>query len=198
MDHHETVLILLRARPLRYVAGQRWPYEPSPEGYGAYLATLGVVKIDPTRELCVPPRNRMHQWIVAGRPSLVPPYGQWHWLGACCLLMDRIRCHLGQPLIYRYGYRPPAFNRAVGGAARSDHVSACAVDVDCVDDAHRRAVLHELALYWDEGSYGLSVGTSQRGKRIHLGVWAPETIRRKRQRQWTYPPGALVFPGNHA
>ncbi|WP_313074424.1 D-Ala-D-Ala carboxypeptidase family metallohydrolase [Melaminivora sp.] len=44
-------------------------------------------------------------------------------------LLERVRAHLGAPVIVTSGYRSQAVNRAVGGVATSDHVQGRAADV---------------------------------------------------------------------
>lgn len=44
-------------------------------------------------------------------------------------LLERVRAHLGAPIIVTSGYRAPAVNRAVGGVATSDHAQGRAADI---------------------------------------------------------------------
>lgn len=163
-------------------------YSQTPEGFGRWLADLGVQRINPLVELCVPPADRVDHWIRAGRPSLVPPRAEWPALGSVCVLVDRRRVELGTPLIYRYGYRPVRFNTAIGGSKGSDHLTACAVDVTARGVAEQRALLSALKPFWISRVFGLSLGYSVAGLRVHVGIWAPRTLARG-QRQWTYPDG---------
>ena len=45
--------------------------------------------------------------------------------------MERVRALLGHPVTVNSGYRFPAVNKRVGGAATSDHVKGYAVDFVC-------------------------------------------------------------------
>ena len=44
-------------------------------------------------------------------------------------LLERIRAHFGGPVTVNSGYRTEAYNRKVGGAARSQHVQGTAADI---------------------------------------------------------------------
>lgn len=44
-------------------------------------------------------------------------------------LLERVRTHLGVPIIITSGYRAPAVNQAVGSVATSDHVQGRAADI---------------------------------------------------------------------
>lgn len=47
----------------------------------------------------------------------------------CENVLEKIRAHFGQPVIVSSGYRAPAVNKAVGGAASSQHVLGEAADI---------------------------------------------------------------------
>ncbi len=49
-------------------------------------------------------------------------------LQALATLLERIRNHLGVPMIVTSGYRAPAVNKAVGGVTTSDHQAGMAAD----------------------------------------------------------------------
>lgn len=44
-------------------------------------------------------------------------------------VLDPLRAHLGKAIIVSSGYRPPALNKLVGGAATSQHATGCAADI---------------------------------------------------------------------
>ena len=44
-------------------------------------------------------------------------------------ILERVRAHLGVPIIITSGYRGPVLNKAVGGATSSDHLQGLAADV---------------------------------------------------------------------
>lgn len=49
-------------------------------------------------------------------------------LALTCRLADEVRELLGKPMLVSSGYRSPAVNAAVGGAARSAHMTGYALD----------------------------------------------------------------------
>lgn len=52
--------------------------------------------------------------------------------------LERLRERMGHPLIVNSGYRSPAHNRRVGGAARSRHLDGVAFDISMANvDPHR-------------------------------------------------------------
>ena len=46
-----------------------------------------------------------------------------------CVWLEVLRDKVGQPIIINSGYRSPQLNRKVGGAANSNHLTGCAVDI---------------------------------------------------------------------
>ena len=47
------------------------------------------------------------------------------------MALEEIRARLGKPIVISSGYRSPALNAAVGGAANSAHVLGYAADLTC-------------------------------------------------------------------
>ena len=47
------------------------------------------------------------------------------------MALEEVRARLGQPIVISSGYRSPALNAAVGGAANSAHVIGFAADLTC-------------------------------------------------------------------
>ena len=50
-------------------------------------------------------------------------------------VLDPLRELYGKPIVVTSGYRCPKLNRAVGGAARSQHTTGNAADIRCVSDS---------------------------------------------------------------
>jgi uncharacterized protein YcbK (DUF882 family) len=48
---------------------------------------------------------------------------------AICERAEVLRAAIGSPLIVVSGYRTPAYNKRIGGAARSQHMTASALDL---------------------------------------------------------------------
>ena len=60
-----------------------------------------------------------------------------------CEWLEELRSRAGAPIIINSGYRSPQLNKKVGGAATSNHLTGCAVDirVDGIEQALRYAVI---------------------------------------------------------
>ena len=69
-------------------------------------------------------------------------------------LLNPIREKLGKPIRVTSGYRPPALNKAVGGAANSNHLYGCAADIhtgnDSTDNIKIVKAVLELQIPFDE------------------------------------------------
>lgn len=69
-------------------------------------------------------------------------------------LLNPIREKLGKPIRVTGGYRPPALNKAVGGAANSNHLYGCAADIhtgnDGTDNVKIVKAVLELQIPFDE------------------------------------------------
>ena len=71
--------------------------------------------------------------------------------------LQKMREEIGQPLIVNSGYRCPEHNRAVGGAADSQHLYGRAADVSCPSIVIGR--LHTIAeKYFPDGGVGKYAG----------------------------------------
>ena len=46
-----------------------------------------------------------------------------------CVWLEVLRNKVGHPIVINSGYRSPQLNRMVGGAANSNHLTGCAVDI---------------------------------------------------------------------
>jgi len=86
------------------------------------------------------------------------------------LVADKVREAYGAPVRIGNGYRPPGYNRAVGGASNSAHLRGAAVDLDPLDG--RRAEFQRLAarLWLDSPETLAGLGVYSHG-RIHLDVF---------------------------
>ena len=59
----------------------------------------------------------------------VPNEEQVNNLKRVCQWLERLRSKRNEPIIINSGYRSPQVNKAVGGAANSNHLTGCAVDI---------------------------------------------------------------------
>lgn len=65
-----------------------------------------------------------------GLPNNPPPAVVERLRAVCQHILEPVRAHFGRPVRVNSGYRSPAVNRAVKGAAKSQHVMGCAVDFE--------------------------------------------------------------------
>jgi uncharacterized protein YcbK (DUF882 family) len=100
-----------------------------------------------------------------------PPRELWPNLVAVAVLAQRVRDLYGGPLSVSSAWRPDWYNEAVGGASRSQHRNAAAVDLNVLasqrDDQTTRELEQAGARVWlaNDGAHGFGV---YRGARIHL------------------------------
>lgn len=82
---------------------------------------------------------------------------------------DELRARYGAPVRIGNGYRPPGYNRAVGGAPNSAHLRGAAVDLDPLDG--RKAEFQQLAaaLWLEDEAATAGLGVYS-GGRVHLDV----------------------------
>ena len=111
---------------------------------------------------------------------LIPPTYLWQHAMAVLKVCDAIREGVGQPIYMRNFYRPPEYNKAVGGAKHSDHLDACAADLVFQTVKHRRrglAIINsiEALMPWLEFSIGVGHET------IHVGM-----LSTRGRRRWEY------------
>ena len=89
-----------------------------------------------------------------------------------------------EPIVINSGYRSPELNRKVGGAANSNHLTGCAVDIRCygIEQALRYAVIlidygDESKLDWDE----LLIECNKSGSYwLHFAVRPPTQVNRRK------------------
>lgn len=85
--------------------------------------------------------------------------------------MEEVRSHFGgKPVIISSGYRPPAINRAVGGASKSEHLYN-AKDVGAVDFYLRGVSVFSVQEYCDK-KWPHSIGYGAPKGFVHLGIRA--------------------------
>mgnify|MGYP006276032209 CR=1 FL=1 len=88
-----------------------------------------------------------------------------------CAFLERVRVRFGnKPVIITSGYRPPAINRAVGGASSSEHLYD-APDVGAVD-FYVDGVDINAVQAWCDQEWPYSVGYGAPKGFVHLGIRA--------------------------
>ena len=95
--------------------------------------------------------------------------------------MEDVRCSHEEPIIINSGYRSPQVNKAVGGAATSNHLTGCAADIRCEgkEQAIRYAcILLDISDESQEPFDELLIEQSAKSIWVHFAV-RPEGNRRK-------------------
>ena len=97
--------------------------------------------------------------------------------------MEQVRSMLGHPIIITSGYRSPLVNKAVGGAANSDHMNGLACDFICPkfgSPLEICRVIQRSGLKYDqlimEGTW-VHVGLGHRMRQQTMGVPSEDTPR---------------------
>jgi hypothetical protein len=97
-----------------------------------------------------------------------------------CWVFQQLRDHLGEPISIYNSYRPPTYNKAVGGAPASDHIFCSAIDMSFRNsDSRRKAESFLKDFRRKNPSLNISLGFGN--TMIHLGVLSP-----RGSRTWFY------------
>lgn len=99
------------------------------------------------------------------------------------LELDKIRDEWGSPILVNSWYRPPAANRAVGGASNSQHLYGRAVDIRLVNPGR----LVKFQTWLDQHWYGALGYGASRGF-VHLDMRNSKGWRASGQKgpRWNY------------
>ena len=98
-----------------------------------------------------------------------------------CGWLERLRQRYNQPIIINSAYRSAAVNKAVGGAATSNHLTGCAADIRCegIESAIRYAfILLDISDESQEPFDELLIEQSAKSVWVHFAV-RPSENRRK-------------------
>ena len=101
-------------------------------------------------------------------------------------IKNKIKNKNEEPIVINSGYRSPQVNKAVGGAANSNHLTGCAVDIRClgIEQALRYAVI--LLDIADEGREAFDELLLERSPRgtywLHFAVRPPSQENRRKIR----------------
>ena len=72
--------------------------------------------------------SRLFSSVRGGVKNSPPPSHLWPSILPTLRILDKLRSHLGKPVLILSAYRSPSYNRAVGGATHSRHLAFDAVD----------------------------------------------------------------------
>lgn len=107
--------------------------------------------------------------------------------------LDKVRRLLRVPVLISSGYRSPAVNKAVGGAANSQHMLGQAADFT----APRAGTPYEVARLIDESDLQYDQLIHEFGRWVHISFVRPELGAPRRQalsifKAGKYKPGILL------
>ena len=58
-------------------------------------------------------------------------------------MLDDLRGRVGTPLKINSSYRSPSYNKSIGGASKSMHLTGRAVDIQCTSGVLRARIIYE-------------------------------------------------------
>ena len=98
-----------------------------------------------------------------------------------CGWLEELRKRSGTPIRINSGYRSPQLNRKIGGAANSNHLTGCAVDIKVagMEQALRYAVI--LMDYADESKQEFDELLIERNR--YGAIWVHFAVRPKENRR---------------
>jgi hypothetical protein len=148
-------------------------YPETADGWAQYLRAVRCFRHFKAQEFVTP----------ASGGTSVPPRKMWPNAALCALVADEFRLHAGAPVRVRYLYRSPKLNSERGGAPESDHLSATAVDLQCLGKTPQAAAERARDRFVDclYGLSGLAVSVGVCKTVTHLGLLSP-----RGQRRWRY------------
>lgn len=150
-------------------------YSNSASGFNRFLRDSGVSHYD-AWDLIVPYNSSAARR--CGLSVLLPSKSEWVRGAALTLWVEEMGRKAGAFPTVRNWYRPTCYNNAVGGASRSDHIQARAIDVDFATTSQRRRAQNWLCNNW-RSSLNMQIGLG--GVAIHLGAESPYG-----KRNWYY------------
>jgi hypothetical protein len=169
-------------RAIRYFGGKvvaPTKYAASEAGFASYLRDTGLSSIS-AADLTDPHHPRVAEKY--GYKVFLPVQAWWPRAAALGLVAQQIEKLIGQQVRIRNWWRPQPYNldKTVGGAPRSDHVTAHAIDIDYQSVAScARAIEWLRELRVKQRWLRLSLGT---GPLVtHVGIDSPVG-----SREWVY------------
>lgn len=150
-------------------------YPDTDAGFERFIHDSGAEYYE-ARDLIVP--NSLSAARRCGLTNLRPPQKYWVRGAALLLWVESIGQKVGKYPRIRNWWRPKCYNSAVGGASRSDHIEARAIDIDFATSAQRREAQNILCKRWRKGQ-DLQIGLGHVS--IHFGIASPYG-----KRNWFY------------
>jgi len=125
-----------------------------------------------------------------GLENLIPPQGNWMKAASILLIFEDVRRFINAPIWVTSWFRPACYNRLVGGATNSDHISADAIDVVFKSESDFKIAQKYLCeVYWHppDGSLiyawdPLNMAIGLGGTAMHISLFS-----KKGRRYWYYP-----------
>jgi len=147
------------------------------EGFEKYIAEIGAKRVS-ARELLTPNHEAIAKSL--GYTWFLPPKADWANLVPLIALFEHIRDVTKHPIRVRNWWRPADYNAKVGGASKSDHITAHAFDCDFNSADLRRVAESELVkIQRQRADLKVSLGLGNRT--IHIGALSPAG-----RRTWKY------------
>ena len=97
-----------------------------------------------------------------------------------CTWLEVLREKVAQPIIINSGYRSPQLNRKVGGAANSNHLTGCAVDIRT--SGYEQAICYAAILIDDAKESAQEFDELLIEKNRYGAVWLHFAVRPKENR----------------
>lgn len=150
-------------------------YPNTPDGFARYMFDTGVTEYDPI-VMITPESTDIAK--KCGVKFLLPAQTSWARAAAISLWATAMIPVAGEKPNIISWYREPCYNKAIGGASSSDHMSARSMDIDFSTAEPRRKAQKWLCQFWNS-SLNMQVGLGD--SVIHLGSQSP-----RGKRNWYY------------
>lgn len=92
-----------------------------------------------------------------GKLNSEPPRKLWENIIPTLRIVDDLRDYYGRPCVLLSSYRSPSYNRAVGGASKSYHMSFLALDI-AISGRRPKDVFTILSLWRRQGKFTGGLG----------------------------------------
>jgi len=125
-----------------------------------------------------------------GLENLIPARGNWMKAVSILLIFEDVRRFINAPIWVTSWFRPACYNRLVGGATNSDHISADAIDVVFKSELDFKIAQKYLCeTYWYPQDGSLIYDWNPLNMAIGLGATAMHIslFSKSGRRYWYYP-----------